>query len=674
MNRPAADVHGVARLIDETFRRHGVRLSIGGEPTFLPEDPSGEEWQHAAVGPEKLAYARALADRLLADSLPGGATFFSPGKLYPAELDPRWCLWLVGRHDGRPVLAQAIEPVATSAAVAAFRRQVCERLGLEDHWREFADPAVAGNAEVWALLLDADPESTPPAWSTARWPATATQLVAATGPAGLRLPFHLLDDRVPRRGLVIERREDRVALFLPPVLQPAFRQLLDVIAAAVAAAGLGPIELEGSLPPDEAGIWICIGLAADPGVLEVNLPACDGWTEYDRWMRAVSDAATAVGLRPWRLTADGRRGETGGGNHLVWGCPPQTENPFFTRPGWLASILRYWQRHPALSYCFTGDYLGPWSQAPRADESGRELHDLEWTWGYLDSLPPGDRRQEIADALRHLQADLSGNTHRTEISFDKFWYPGFSGGTQGLVEFRAVAMMPETDWTCRVALLWGCLAAWLLERPCVGPLANHGRRLHDRFCLPSLLWHDLEQVLGDLARGGFPLDAAGYRAIWEWRFPTALEFASGDAVISVRRAGEPWPILVDPPKTGGLTSRFVDSSTRRFEFLANEAFARDWRVTVNGRPLPLATTPELSGCRIAGLRYRHSRLYPALHPGMSPQLPLRIQFDGPNAQSVFELAESSHHFQLSVTSEPPPAGPPCRTLVPGDLTHDLRLA
>jgi uncharacterized protein (DUF2126 family) len=663
--------HDLASAIDAALARHGVRLTIGGEPTFLPEDPVGEEWMHAAVGPGKLAAARAMADHLLAESLPGAAAFFSPGKLYPGEQDPRWSIWLVARRDGRAVFPTTARGQCTSAALATLRAHVCRRLGLADTWRSFVDP-VPGATEVWALLLDADPTATEPHWETWPWPEQARGLVAAAGPAGLRLPLTLLEGDIPRRSLSLEWRDDRLAIFLPPVLQPGFLHLLNTLCEAAECAGLADIDLQGSLPPDEADLWIRLGLAADPGVLEVNLPACEGWAEYDRWIRAVSQAADAAGLRPWRRAADGRRGETGGGNHLLWGSPTQTDHPFFTRPGWLAGILRYWQRHPSLSYCFTGDYLGPCSQAPRADESGQELHDLDWTWAYLATLPPGDRRQEIADAIRHLQADHSGNTHRTEISFDKFWFPDFPGGGQGLVEFRAIAMMPEVEWASSVALLWSALAAWLLERPYAEPLVDHGRRLQDRFFLPSVLWRDLEQVLADLDSGGFPLPSDMYRAIWGWRFPLVLEFAADAASLAIRRAGEHWPILVDPPKSGGMTSRFVDSSLRRLEFLANESFASEWTLAVNGRPLPLAAPSELPGQRIAGLRYRHSRLYPCLHPGLAPQLPLRLSLHGPGQRHDFELRDQASGFVAVPATERTP-GASCCPIHPGDITHDLRV-
>ena len=85
--------------------------------------------------------------------------------------------------------------------------------------------------------------------------------------------------------------------------------------------------------------------------------------------------AETIDLRTFRV--EPLPAGTGGGSHLLFGGVSIEENPFFARPGWLASILRYWQHHPALSYLFTGCYVGVSSQAPRPDESGNTLLDLE---------------------------------------------------------------------------------------------------------------------------------------------------------------------------------------------------------------------------------------------------------------------------------------------------------
>ena len=120
----------------------------------------------------------------------------------------------------------------------------------------------------------------------------------------------------------------------------------------------------------------------------------------------------------------------------------------------------------------------------------------------------------IGETLRHLHADRSGNTHRSEISLDKFWNPAWTAGCQGLVEFRALESMPDHRWSSAVALLFRALVVRLLEEPKRPTgLRAWGDQLHDRALLPSQLWADLEQVLADLAAAGLPLDPEPFRAI-----------------------------------------------------------------------------------------------------------------------------------------------------------------
>jgi uncharacterized protein (DUF2126 family) len=682
---------GVAERVATVLNRHGVRLTIGGEPTFVPIDPEGDEWQHAAVGPMKLAAAWAMARWLVARNMASATTFFAPGKCYPGELNPRWVIWLVQERDGGPIIPQPGDgggPVSPSA-VATLRRELATRLRVADCWRRFTEdlepeehpPGETELPEVWALLLDFDEGH----WLATAWPEDASRLTNAVGPAGLRLQLHLLSEGVTRRAVVLERRGERLSIFLPPVIQDVFLQLLSHTAAALQVAGIATAEWQGAIPADEAGRWSTIGLSADPGVLEVNLPACHTWHEYDRWLRVVTDAAAACGLRPWRHPIPGFPEESGGGNHLLWGGPTPADNPFFSRPGWVASILRYWQRHPSLSYTFCGTYAGPHSQAPRADESGVPLHDLEWAWRHLELLPPGeDHRQAIADTVRFLQTDVAANGHRSEICFDKFWNGGSPAGLAGLIEFRAIGSLPQPAWSSSVALLWQTLAAWLLQHPCRQPARNFGRELHDRHLLPTMLWDDLSDVLADLRRDGFDLLPHLYREIWAWRFPTLLEFVAGDARLTIRRALQPWPVIGGD---GSGTSRFVDTSLHRFECVANKSFRERFQLRVVGRLLPLAIVPlrnPRQGPRpdvttggdtawLAGLRYRRTRLHPSLHPGIPPQLPLVIEIASDADRQAFVLREDSPVFARYDGVACPP-GPTCRPLAPGDITCDLRVA
>ena len=669
----------IARWMDQAasraetiFRKHGVQLTLGGEPTYVPPNPEGPEWTYAAVGPTKLGYAWKVADHLLGNQMAGSAAFFCPGKSYPGEVNPRWVVRILANRDRSPLFQLPKQSGALSPhALGDLAHNICRHLRIASHWRRFVDPNNPG-AEILAIPIDHDDAG----WRSARWSLSKDDRVLskADGSVGLRLPLDRLPPSVPRRAMSIERSGETMAIFIPPLLQEPFLELLAAIEGSARTIGTRQILLQGYTPEDQAGKWITLGLAADPGVLEINLPACSSWHAYAEWIETVTASCEAAGLRSWKESAWDFPQGTGGGNHLLWGGPRLEVNPFFGRPAWLAAILRFWQHHPSLAYLFTGCYVGASSQAPRPDESARDLYDVEMAYTFLESLPEGDHRALINETLRHLQTDVTGNSHRSEMSFDKFWNTSWPSGALGLVEFRAIESLPRAEWMSSVALLWTCLAAHLLEAKTPRGLKRFGTRLHDEYLLPERLWSDLESVFTELEAAGVVLNRRIYREIWNWRFPTLLLWRKGDARLTVRRALENWPLLCETPVEGGTTSRFVDTSMQRLEFCSNPEFHSAYRLYVNGRALELRRAGDVF---LSGLRYRRTNLYPSMHPGIPTQLPLLLTLldrasGRPSAQ--FELNTNDTVFRRATgTSVVKLTGRPCRGGRKSDFTCDLRL-
>ena len=305
-----------------------------------------------------------------------------------------------------------------------------------------------------------------------------------------------------------------------------------------------------------------------------------------------------------------------------------------------------------------------------------ELYDLEMAYSFLETLPAGeDHRLVISETLRHLHIDRSGNTHRSEVSFDKFWNTGWEGGCRGLIEFRAVETLPKAHWMSAVALLWASLAAFLCEKKFTRPLVDHA----DVCTTPSFCPHrsgaTSTKSSRDLEKAGLPLDRAVFREIWEYRFPQMLAFTQAGAELSVRKALESWPLLCETPLEGGSTSRYVDTSMERLEFTANAAFAATHRVFVQGRELLLGDLPGASQRRRATLPPECAA--PIAPPRSAAAYPARRDDHRPQRAADRDLSSSRRIAAFSPPARTTPAvlvKRPCRKLRPELVTCDLRLA
>ncbi|MEO1292779.1 MAG: transglutaminase family protein [Pseudomonadota bacterium] len=144
-------IKAAGEAVDEVLTTGDVRLTMGGEPTFVAvTDKDADEWNTAAVGPTKRGYADALIRRLRTRFAPGGALHHGQGKWYPGEQLPRWAFALYWRGDGVPLWGDpdlvATEGACSADAAAAetFTTRLAEALGVEP---ELAQPAFEDPAE-----------------------------------------------------------------------------------------------------------------------------------------------------------------------------------------------------------------------------------------------------------------------------------------------------------------------------------------------------------------------------------------------------------------------------------------------------------------------------------------------------------------------------------------------
>ncbi len=133
------DILAMGAAVDRALAAGNVRLTMGGEPTFVSATDFDEpEWNTDALGPTKQRLAAQLMGRLRALWAPGSALQNVSGKHYPGEQLPRWAFYAHWREDGEPVWRdQALlateedTDTATPADAARFCAALAERLQVD---------------------------------------------------------------------------------------------------------------------------------------------------------------------------------------------------------------------------------------------------------------------------------------------------------------------------------------------------------------------------------------------------------------------------------------------------------------------------------------------------------------------------------------------------------------
>jgi len=238
----------LGKHVDSRLWQNDVRLTMGGEPTFVSiDDMEGPEWNTAAVGHNKQYLSGVLLRRLRDRFAPGALLHYGQGKWYPGESLPRWaysCMW---RRDGEPIWSnpELLGQVgrrgnSTIDKAGLFLCELADRLGVDGRWMRPAYEDIWHTIEQEQKLpVDVDPRDyhlddnedrrrlarilengvtqpvgyalpltkawwqTRPRWVSGPWPFRSERLFLIPGdsPIGLRLPLDSLPGGVDARTL-----------------------------------------------------------------------------------------------------------------------------------------------------------------------------------------------------------------------------------------------------------------------------------------------------------------------------------------------------------------------------------------------------------------------------------------------------------------------------------------
>jgi len=333
------EIEALGRQVDEKLSALDVRLTMGGEPTFVSTtNRDGLEWNFTALSPEKQLKGEKLLKRLRDRYSTGALLHYGQGKWYPGEPLPRWAYGCYWRKDGEPIWTRedlvaetGVNYKVTSEDSGHFLRKLADRLnvdpkyvrdGYEDIYHYLIEEArLPYNvsafdskikteedrkrlAKVFAQGLDAVVGHALPLlratwlpdqpWKSTTWQLRTDRLMLIPGdsPMGYRLPLESLPwAKASDAVQIVEQDPTERRPPLPPASQRSSKRMVD--GKLVSTSDYPPVPVG---QPDSNVVRTSICAEPRNGILHVFMPPTAQAEDYLDLVAAVEDTAFEMGV------------------------------------------------------------------------------------------------------------------------------------------------------------------------------------------------------------------------------------------------------------------------------------------------------------------------------------------------------------------------------------------
>jgi uncharacterized protein (DUF2126 family)/transglutaminase-like putative cysteine protease len=306
-------VQKLAKAIDEDLDAQDVRLTMGGEPTFVGlDEPESSQWNIEALGPRKRACGLDLIRAICENSPPGALPQFGQGKWYPGEPLPRWAFHCISRSDGVPVwenvsliaLDQATSSLGEAEAFS-FLRSLTRRLEVSSenilaaYEPEVGSDDLSTDVAGYVLPLRRRQIAGRLFWSSQLWYSRPERFALSRGDSaiGYRIPTELMPFVAPDElDYDYEDLKDEVGEKRPKLPERSTRRL-DLFEKEPVPDPLPAVKAAVETSKELIRPSLCVQIRE--GRLHVFLPYISAAADYLELVSAVEDTCQHLQMPVW---------------------------------------------------------------------------------------------------------------------------------------------------------------------------------------------------------------------------------------------------------------------------------------------------------------------------------------------------------------------------------------